>query len=116
MEKKKKFLRVVMMDVDPEYEEEFNRWYNEEHLPQLVKVPGALSGRRYKVVPFLEEYGKKGFGRIPKYMTIYEHESIDIPNTEAFKKANFTPWTERMSPHIKNSMKTYYVQIFPEEE
>ena len=23
-------------------EEEFNRWYDEEHIPRLLKVPGSL--------------------------------------------------------------------------
>lgn len=26
-------LLLVMMDVDPEHEAEFNRWYEEEHVP-----------------------------------------------------------------------------------
>ena len=25
---------VVMMEVDPAHEDEFNRWYNDEHLPE----------------------------------------------------------------------------------
>jgi hypothetical protein len=30
----------MMVDVDPDYEEEFNRWYNDEHMPELLRVPG----------------------------------------------------------------------------
>ena len=39
-----KGLLLVMMDIDPEYEGEFNRWYNEEHVPERLSVPGFLSG------------------------------------------------------------------------
>ena len=31
---------VVMMDVDPAHEDEFNRWYNDEHLPERLEIPG----------------------------------------------------------------------------
>ena len=30
---------VVMMDVDPAHEDEFNRWYNDEHLPERLEIP-----------------------------------------------------------------------------
>jgi hypothetical protein len=40
-----------MVKVNPEDEEAFNRWYNEEHMPRaLERFPGVLSGRRYKVL------------------------------------------------------------------
>ena len=34
---------VVMMDVEPEHEEEFNRWYDDEHLPERLEIPGYVS-------------------------------------------------------------------------
>ena len=42
-------IMVVMMDVDPEHDEEFNRWYNEEHLPERLGIPGYVSARRFKL-------------------------------------------------------------------
>jgi len=33
--------------VEPSAEEEFNRWYDEEHLADLLAQPGVLSGRRF---------------------------------------------------------------------
>ena len=39
---------VVTMDVDPEYEAELNRWYDEEHVPNLLSCPGILGVRRFK--------------------------------------------------------------------
>ena len=32
--------------VDPEFEAEFNRWYDEEHVTRLLEVPGFLSAGR----------------------------------------------------------------------
>ena len=40
---------VVMMDVDPAHEDEFNRWYNDEHLPERLEIPGYVSARRFKL-------------------------------------------------------------------
>ena len=40
---------VVMMEVDPEHEDEFNRWYNEEHLLERLEIPGYISARRFKL-------------------------------------------------------------------
>lgn len=31
---------IVTTEVDPAWEDEFNRWYDEEHVPALLSVPG----------------------------------------------------------------------------
>src|SRR5262249_11349853 len=54
---------VVMMEVAPEHEAEFNRWYDDEHLPERLEIPGYISARRFK----LEE----GQG-VLKYLCIWE--------------------------------------------
>ena len=36
-------LLMVWSDVDAEFEAEFNRWYDEEHISRLLQVPGFLS-------------------------------------------------------------------------
>ena len=53
-------LLIVRTDVAPEMEEEFNRWYNEEHIPLLLRVPGVLwakravnVGRVRNILPFM---------------------------------------------------------------
>ena len=40
-------LLVVVVDVLPEHEDEFNRWYDEEHIPQKRATPGFRSARRF---------------------------------------------------------------------
>ena len=40
-------LLVVTAEVDAEIEAEWNRWYDEVHLPDALACPGVLSGRRY---------------------------------------------------------------------
>jgi len=116
MKENRKVLLVVMADSDPEHEEDINRWYNEEHLPMLVKVPGVISARRYKIVTETEGLGTAAAGRPQKYVTIYEHESTDVQKTAAYQAVRSTPWAERVRPHMKNHFRQFYIQTFPHDE
>src|SRR5579885_854022 len=40
---------VATKCTDPAREEEFNRWYEGTHLPDLLAVPGIVAARRYKL-------------------------------------------------------------------
>ena len=86
---KKHILLIVRIDVGPEMEGEFNRWYNEEHIPALLKVPGVLWAKR-----------AINTGKGAKYIAVYEHENIDVQNSEAYRKATQTEWTRRLQPHF----------------
>ena len=41
-------LQFALSNPTPGMEEEFNRWYGEEHLPHGVIVPGILAGQRFQ--------------------------------------------------------------------
>ncbi len=82
-------LLVVKINVPPDVEPEFSRWYDEEHIPRLTAVPGVLSGRRY-VSP-------KGQHR---YVAVYELTDRAVLRSRAWQDAGNTPWTERMRPHF----------------
>lgn len=95
-------LLVVMVNVDPEVEEEFNEWYNTEHIPALMKVQGAISGERY-----VSEDGPL------KYMAIYEVENPNVVESAAWKKAGDTEWTRKMRPHLKDVTRIVYEKTYP---
>ena len=40
-------LLIVTAEVDAAMEAEWNRWYDTVHLPDALKCPGVLRGRRY---------------------------------------------------------------------
>ncbi len=64
-----KGLFIVMASCPPEKEEAFNRWYNEEHVPKVLeRVPGVLSGRRYKIIEGEDKY---------RFMAMYEFENYE---------------------------------------
>ena len=41
-------LMMVAADIPADKEEEFNKWYQEEHLQELMSVPGILNAARYE--------------------------------------------------------------------
>ena len=66
------YLSVVMADCnDPAQEADWNAWYDHSHVPNLTRVPGHLSGARFRI----EEnprFGSKKMGA--KYLALYEWE------------------------------------------
>ena len=40
-------LLMAWTDIDLAHEDDFNRWYDEEHINRLLQVPGFLSAARY---------------------------------------------------------------------
>lgn len=41
---------LVLNDVVEGFEEEFNRWYQQQHVPERLGVPGFNTARRYRAV------------------------------------------------------------------
>lgn len=97
-------LLLVMIDVDPAHEEEFNRWYDEEHLPERLACPGFLSGRRFVALE-----GE------PKYLALYDLESVDVLQSPEYQKI-YPPsaWTKRVSKHFLKAVRNVYVELTPE--
>ena len=104
MVKKGTGLMIVWADIPAEKEDDFNRWYNEEHLAELLSVPGVLSAARYEAT-------SSG----PKHMAVYELESSAVVETDAFKNRPRTEWGNRVSPSIigTNFMNNVYEMIHP---
>src|SRR2546429_5402240 len=81
-------LLMVWADIDPEFEAEYLRWYDEEHIAHLLAVPGFLSAGRYVAL-------KGG----PKYLALYELESPDVLKSPAFLDGvRFRPSARRVPP------------------
>ncbi len=61
------YIYVVQMDIPAQFEAEFNRIYDTEHVPMLSKVPGVHKVTRYRLE-------KSNDSRMQKYLAIYEIE------------------------------------------
>jgi hypothetical protein len=84
---------LIITDAAPEFEAEFNKWYDREHLIDRVGTPGFLSARRY-----LANEGKR------KYLAVYETEDIAVFNSAAYKHklANQSDWSKRILKQFRN--------------
>ena len=101
-------LLMVWGDVPADKEGEFNLWYNEEHIPDLLGLPGILNAARYEAL-------KGG----PKHLACYELDSPKALESEAWKRYhdNPTEWTRRVSyPDIATVfISNTYEMIHPAE-
>jgi hypothetical protein len=73
----KAILVVQANPSNPEREDEFNRWYNETHLPDVLRVEGYIAAQRFRVVegvPLAE-----GLPPPPhRYLAVYELDTDDL--------------------------------------
>jgi len=91
-------LLVVMIDIEPEFEDEFNRWYEEEHLPEREQCAGFLTARRYVAVD----------GQ-PKYLAIYELEDVGILESDAYREIGIpSRWMKSLRPHFTTMVRNVY--------
>lgn len=97
-------LLLVMIDIDPAHEEDFNRWYDEEHLPERTSCPGFVSGRRFVGVD----------GQGPKYLALYDLDDPAVLETEAYRAMQPpTAWQARLMPHWTSFTRAVYREITP---
>lgn len=94
-----KCLLIVTAEVDPEVEAEWNRWYDDVHLPDALKCPGVLRGRRYVSTGDIGETcrGRRETVARRIYTTVYELDSpaaIATPEFQAMRG-----WYQ-FAPHI----------------
>ena len=79
---KAQFIFTVSMDVDADKEAIFNEVYDTEHIPLILKVPGVVSAKRYKMVPLTMVLGGEKKTIVmegePAYMAVYELETADV--------------------------------------
>jgi hypothetical protein len=96
-------LFVAIGDVRDGYEDEFNRWYDEEHLPMLGSVPGVLRARRFKAS-----------AGTPRYVALYDLADPLAPRRAEWQAANETPWGRRMdelTSDVDWVLRTYHAYV-----
>jgi hypothetical protein len=84
---------ITLMDADPADEQDFNRWYDKEHIVERVGIPGFLEARRYVAV-----------AAEPKYLNTYTTQTVDVLRSQDYLRAlrNPTDWTRRTMAKFRN--------------
>ena len=101
MEDKPRCLLMVTIEVDPAHDAEFNRWYDEEHVPERMACPGFLLARRFRST-----------GNPMKYLALYELESpqaLETPEYLTMKVSS--PWRERTKEYRLSNERDVYLEM-----
>lgn len=96
---------MVTMEPPATLEEEFNDWYDTEHLPERERIPGFESARRFVCV--------SGW---PRYVAFYDLEDpgvLDRAPYRAISGSNFTPWSKRILTRVRGLYRALGPQIHP---
>jgi hypothetical protein len=104
------FLWLVLTNPVEGAEQEFNRWYDEQHVPDMLGVDGVAAVQRFQFVTS---------GGLPepaqRYLAVYEVEA-DSPEDvmAAFGKALAEPGRIRLSPALdRESIQWHFRPIGP---
>jgi len=92
-----KGMLLTSMDIDPaDDEEDFNRWYDREHLEERVAIDGFLEARRYRA--------RTGS---PKYLCLYSTKTTEVLDSPAYRArlGQPTDWSKKTMAKFKNMIR-----------
>jgi hypothetical protein len=98
-------LLIASFDISECPEDEFNDWYDTEHIPDRKKVPGFLNVERWI-----------GADNPKVVLAIYDLQSADVLQSPEYLAIGFhnpSPWTRRLMPKTKRVLRFVGEQITP---
>ena len=84
------YLFVLSDAATPEQEDAYNYWYDRQHVPDVLRVPGFVSAQRYVRVG--------GDWKAPRYMVIFKFKTRDNDATNAEIRRRIQQGITKMSP------------------
>ena len=105
-------LAVGHAGIPDEVEEEYHAWYNTEHIPAYLEIPGFLSARRFQrtdqhtPVPGLSVTGAD-------YVALYDLSNNQVFGSPEFKVRGVTPWSTRIRSYTwpRRKMNNLYKSV-----
>lgn len=94
---------IVWVDLDPDIEQEADRWYIAEHLPERVSEAGYLRACRYRAV-----------SGTPAYMSVFEATTPDALASEGYRRitATISPLSARIRAGFRRCIRsTHCVKV-----
>ncbi len=102
-----KGILIAAMDFSNVDAEEFNDWYDTEHLPERQRVPGFLTAQRWI-----------GADNPRQSVATYDLDSLEVlrsPGYRAIGGENLSPWSKRITAKVKRLLRHEGEQILPGE-
>ncbi|KIK62419.1 hypothetical protein GYMLUDRAFT_164733 [Collybiopsis luxurians FD-317 M1] len=98
-----KFIAYAAFEVKPEDEVDFNKFYEEEHIAMVAKVPGWLRSRRYILSNSMVRGSVDPEVTVCKYLIINDFSRGGYMETPEMKAAGTTPWTFKVASYLIGS-------------
>ncbi len=107
-------IMILGTEPPPGLEEEWNQWYTEKHVPDVLKFKGARKATRYKISKEME-------GQYPRYLAVYEFESKEALDeymtTSPEHFAALDDWNDNWAPKgAEIKWRIYYEPIKTREK
>jgi hypothetical protein len=86
-------------------EEEFNDWYDMEHVPERAGLPGFETARRFVCI--------EGW---PRYLALYDLAKVAALRTPEYLAVagdSSSPWTKRVTGRVRGLCRMEAAQVFP---
>jgi len=99
---------IAAMDFSKVAEDEFNDWYDTEHIPERQRVPGFLVCQRWM-----------GVENTKQSVATYDLESLAVlksPAYQAIGGANLSPWSKRVTARTQRILRFEGDQILPGDQ
>jgi hypothetical protein len=103
-----KGILIAAMSIGNAAEDEFHDWYDTEHLPERVRVPGFQLCQRWI-----------GTQDAKVSVATYDLDGIGVlqsPGYEAIAGANLSPWSKRVTSRVERLMRFEGDQILPGDQ
>ena len=101
-----KYTFVVLTNATTGKDDEFNEWYNGQHIPDVLSVPGFVCAQRFRLAD--TQMGDKN--KPHKYLALYEIETDNLP--AVLKEMQSRAGTADMVMSDAIDMKTVSAYIF----
>jgi hypothetical protein len=101
----RKGLLLVTMEPAAPLEDEFNAWYDTEHLPQRKTIAGIETAQRFVCLT--------GW---PRYLATYDLSSLSVIDGEAYQAVSgsrSSPWSQRMLAKAIGYYRAVAEQVYP---
>ena len=100
-----KGILIAAMDFSDVAEDEFNDWYDTEHIPERLGVPGFLNAERWL-----------GSANPKQSVALYDLDDVGVLKSAPYLAvggANGSPWTKRVTSRTKSLIRLEGEQLKP---
>ena len=85
------------MQNEPADDNDYHKFYEEEHLDLLHKVPGYHRSQRFELVNYLQG----PFKEVPRFLVIHEFEHLNALDGPELREADSSPWVHNVFGNAK---------------